>query len=115
MPSLPRFAALAALPVLLGAQAPAEATRVSNWAADPSFRLVNRHSQPMHQVYVSPTGQRDWGADRLGQEVLAPGRFARITLPAGRCVNDIRVIFADGRALERRQVDTCVLAQMAFP
>jgi hypothetical protein len=69
----------------------------------------------MHEIYVSPAGTRDWGADRLGQDVLIPGRFARISLPAGQCLHDIRVVFADGRAVERRRVDTCLLSQLAFP
>lgn len=82
---------------------------------DPSFRLVNRDPAAVHEIFVSPTGRREWGIDRLGHDVLIPGRFARITLPPGQCMNDIRVVFADGRVVERRRVDTCTLSQMAFP
>ena len=88
---------------------------MSNWASDPSFRLVNRDPAAMHEIYVSPTGRREWGADRLGQDVLIPGRFARIALPPGQCLNDVRVVFADGRAVERRRVDTCSLSALALP
>lgn len=69
----------------------------------------------MHEIYVRPNGSGGWGTDRLGQDVLVPGRFTRISLPAGPCVHDIRVLFADGRAVERRRVDTCALSQMAIP
>ena len=107
-----RFAFLAAL---LPTAALAQVQTVANASPDPSFRLVNRDPAAMHEIYVAPTGRRDWGMDRLGQDVLVPGRFARITLPAGQCVNDIRVVFADGRTVERRRVDTCAVSQMAFP
>jgi hypothetical protein len=88
---------------------------VANATPDPSFRLVNRDPAAVHQIFVSPAGSRGWGADRLGQDVLIPGRFARIDLPAGPCLHDIRVVFADGRAVERRRVDTCAMSQMVFP
>ena len=115
MPARLALALLAALVPLLAAPAPAQVRQVSNWASDPSFRLVNRDAAAVQEIYVSPTGRRDWGMDRLGQDVLNPGRHARISLPAGQCLNDIRVVFADGRAVERRRIDTCVLSQLAFP
>jgi hypothetical protein len=107
-----RFALLAAL---LPTAALAQAQTVSTGSPDPSFRLINRDPAAVHQIFVSPAGTRAWGADRLGQDVLIPGRFARIGLPAGPCLHDIRVVFADGRAVERRRVDTCAMSQMAFP
>ncbi|MFC7476604.1 hypothetical protein ACFQS7_19715 [Dankookia sp. GCM10030260] len=107
-----RFALLAAL---LPTAALAQVQPVVAGNPDPSFRLINRDPAAMHEIYVSPTGRRDWGADRLGQDVLIPGRFARISLPTGQCLHDIRVVFADGRAVERRRVDTCVASQLAFP
>ncbi|MDO9708966.1 hypothetical protein [Paracraurococcus lichenis] len=106
---------LAMLLPLLATPAFAQVQAVVAGAPDPSFRLVNRDPAAVHEIYVSPTGRRDWGMDRLGQDVLVPGRAARISLPAGQCVNDIRVVFADGRAVERRRVDTCAVSQMAFP
>jgi hypothetical protein len=109
------LAPLALLLPLLATPALGQVQPVASSTPDPSFRLVNRDPAAVHEIYVSPAGRRDWGADRLGQDVLVPGRFARITLPAGQCVNDIRVVFADGRAVERRRVDTCALSQMAFP
>lgn len=101
----------------------AQLQTVANASPDPSFRLVNRDPAAVHEIYVQPAigrdvppnGSRAWGADRLGQDVLVPGRFARISLPAGQCVNDIRVVFAEGRTVERRRVDTCATSQLAFP
>jgi hypothetical protein len=81
---------------------------------DPSFRLTNRGGMTINEIYVSAARDRNWGADRLGQDVLPAGRFALIRLPQGQCVNDVRVVFADGRAEERRQVDTCSITDMTF-
>jgi hypothetical protein len=114
---------LAFLVALLPTAALAQTQTVATGSPDPSFRLVNRDPAAVHEIYirpalgrdVSPSGSRAWGADRLGQDVLIPGRFARIGLPAGQCVHDVRVVFADGRAVERRRVDTCATAQLAFP
>jgi len=115
MIAMRRLAPLALLLPLLAAPACAQVQQVANTTQDPSFRLVNRDAAAMHEIYVSPSGGWNWGADRLGQDVLIPGRFTRISLPGGQCLNDIRVVFADGRAVERRRVDTCLLAQLAFP
>jgi len=83
-------------------------------AGDPSFRLANRGGATINEIYVSSANDQSWGADRLGQDVLPAGRHALIRLPQGQCMNDIRVVFADGRAEERRRVDTCAITEMAF-
>jgi hypothetical protein len=76
---------------------------------DPSFRLNNRSGQTIMEVYVSSSAVSNWGGDRLGSEVLATGRTLVIRLPAGQCVNDIRIVMQNGRSLERRQVNTCAI------
>jgi hypothetical protein len=82
--------------------------------ADPSFRLANAGGRVIREVYVSAATDRGWGQDRLGRDVLQPGQRLIVSLPPGQCVNDIRVIFADGQAQERRQVNTCALTDMNF-
>lgn len=79
---------------------------------DPSFRLNNTGARTVREVYVSAATDNGWGADRLGAAVLAPGDRLVVRLPAGQCVNDIRVVFMDGRAQERRAVDTCRLTDI---
>jgi hypothetical protein len=82
-------------------------------APDPSFRLVNAGRQTIREVYVSPSSDREWGPDRLGTATLAPGQRFVIGLPRGHCLNDLRIVFTNGRAEERRQVDTCRLTDFA--
>ena len=81
---------------------------------DPSFRLNNAGGHTIREIYVSAATSSAWGPDRLGSAVLAPGQRVAIPLPMGQCVNDVRVVFMDGRADERRQVNTCALTDMAF-
>lgn len=76
-------------------------------SSDPTFRMNNRTGQTIMEVYVSSSQVSSWGQDRLGANVLPAGQSLIIRLPTGQCVNDIKVVFAGGRALERMQVNTC--------
>lgn len=83
---------------------------------NPSFYLVNRSSSPINAVFATPTGVPNWGRDRLGDDVVAPGRAYPIRLYAdGHCLYDIRVVYGDGRAEERRGLNTCALDNISFP
>ncbi len=82
---------------------------------NPDFRLNNRGQQPINEIYVSSSADANWGQDRLGVNVLPAGQSFMLVLPAGQCMNDIRVIWADGRNQERRQVNTCNLTDVNFP
>ena len=104
-----RRSALAAAAVV-GLAAPALAQ--SN---DPSFRLTNNGNAVLNEVYVSSSANQNWGADRLGDRALNVGGSYVIRLPAGQCVNDIRVVWANGQSRERRQVNTCNVTDIAFP
>lgn len=81
--------------------------------ANPSFNLVNRGAQPIREVYVSSARETTWGQQRL-QQPLQPGAHLPVSLPFDDCVNDIRVVWADGRTEERRQMDTCRMVNMVF-
>jgi len=93
--------------ILAGLAAPA-------LAQDPSFRLNNRTSATINEVYVSSSAQQDWGADLLGANVLQPGQTLTIRLPNGQCVNDVRVVYANGRSQDWRQRNTCELTDFTI-
>ena len=77
-------------------------------AGNPSFYFVNGTGLTIREVYVSLSTDGNWGADRLGQNVLQPGQRLSISLPAGGvCTVDMRIVFTDGRSNERRRVETC--------
>ena len=83
-------------------------------AANPSFNLVNHGRNAIREIYVSSARDRTWGADRLGAETLPPGRHLEVRLPLNDCVNDVRIVWMDGRAEERRALDTCRLVNLVF-
>jgi hypothetical protein len=82
---------------------------------DPSFRVTNNASATLNEIYVSSSRDNSWGPDRLGDRALRPGGSYVVRLPTGQCVNDIRVVFANGQAMERKGVNTCRLTDLVFP
>ena len=76
-------------------------------AQDPSFRLNNRTGVTINEIYVSSSNDSGWGSDRLGANVLNSGQYWTVRLPNGQCVNDIRVVYANGRSQEWRRQNTC--------
>lgn len=84
-------------------------------STDPSFRLNNRSNTTIMEIYVSSSQDSNWGQDLLGANVLAAGQTFVVQLPNGQCVNDIKVVLEGGRAIERRQINTCNLTDINFP
>ena len=74
---------------------------------NPSFNLVNRTDRVIEQFYASPSSQSAWGPDRLGNDVVQPGGSFGVSLPAGECQYDLRVVWRGGDAQERRNLNTC--------
>ncbi len=84
-------------------------------APNPSFYLVNRSSQAINEVFVSPAAASGWGHDQLGDNTLDAGANAPIRLHAdGTCVFDLRIVYEDGRSEERRGVNTCNVDNITF-
>ena len=84
-------------------------------AGDPSFRLVNRGRSEVRAVYASPSGDDDWGRDRLGDDTVPPGRTYVIDLPKGQCSYDVLVVFANQQKVERRRVNLCIVMDFRVP
>lgn len=94
----------------------AGATRTQAPAADdPSFRLVNRGRQAVNAVYATPAGVRNWGQDRLGDDTVAPGASRAVRLPTGQCSYDVRIVYANGDATERRDLNLCAVTDLPVP
>lgn len=84
-------------------------------AGNPSFNFVNGSGVTIREIYVSLSTESNWGGDRLGANVLQPGQALSISLPAvGVCQVDMRVVYMDGRALERRRVETCSVSNFVW-
>jgi hypothetical protein len=84
-------------------------------APNPSFNLVNRSSAAITEFFATPAGRANWGRDRLDGKGLAPGAKAAVRLLAdGNCLYDLRAVFADGRAEEKRDLNTCQAEDVAM-
>ncbi|MBX6376180.1 MAG: hypothetical protein IRZ13_18375 [Acetobacteraceae bacterium] len=95
--------------VVFGSQADASASQ------NPSFNLVNNSGRTIMEIYASPARDNNWGPDRLGANVLPAGQSFAVRLPLGDCVYDIRVVYDDHSAQERRRLNTCTLVNVTFP
>jgi hypothetical protein len=71
-----------------------------------SIVLANRHLATVRQVFLSASTEADWGPDRLGSALLAVDEDTTVETTGG-CLADLRVVFADGAAEERRAIDIC--------
>jgi hypothetical protein len=84
-------------------------------STDPSFRLVNRGRSAIGEVYASLSGDDSWGQDRLGDDTVGAGATRVIRLPAGQCLYDLRVVFANGEATERHRLNLCSVTDLRVP
>lgn len=93
--------------------APTPAPSAGAERRNPSFNLVNHGRGPIREVYVSSVRDTSWGMQRLPRPIN-PGEYLAVRLAEDDCINDIRVIWQDGRTEDRRQVDTCSIVNMVF-
>jgi hypothetical protein len=84
-------------------------------ADDPSFQLVNRGRSAINEFYASLEDEDNWGEDRLGEDTVASGSARVVHLPAGACVYDVRIVYANGEAAEKRYVNLCSITDMRVP
>ncbi len=103
--------------VTIGATAPAGTNAATGKPADdPSVKLFNRAARPVTEVYMTPAGLTNWGQNRLGQDRLLPDGTRLFTLPRdGSCIFDLRVVFADGKALEKKRANLCRIGELPVP
>ncbi len=82
---------------------------------NPSFVFINATGTVIREIYASASSQGGWGADRLGANTLAPGGQLNIGLPSGLgCNTDVRVVFMNGAAQERRGIETCTISSLTW-
>jgi hypothetical protein len=83
---------------------------------DPSFQLVNRGAQPVRELFATPSGMTNWGENRLDGHGLPPGAATLIRIPrTGNCLFDLRVVFADHTAREKRHDNLCRITDLPVP
>ena len=102
------FRRLALSLALLGGFALTEASAQS---CDTSIEVVNNSGVQIDELYFNPTRITNWGNDRLGQNVLPPGRKASFRPGVGGNY-DFRIVWSGGSAAEIRGVDICSVSRI---
>lgn len=102
--------------VIVGAAVAKTAASTSKPADDPSFRLLNRSGKPIAELFAAPAGLGNWGGNRIGAAPLQTGQTRIIPIPRqGTCSFDLRVVFADHTAKEKRGADLCRITELPVP
>jgi hypothetical protein len=87
-----------------------------NAEPDTEVTVVNGHPRTLFQLYFRQgRGGDDWGPDRLGSGTVDAGERETIRFSAaGNCVFDIRVVFDNESAEERKGVNLCETPVVVF-
>lgn len=70
------------------------------------FTIANWSPRAIREVYVSPSSAADWGQERLDGARVRAGDDLFLAY-GGACQADLRVVFDNGGAEERRGLDVC--------
>lgn len=101
--------------VFTGQPAGAQRPQPPQAARNPSFNLVNSSGRTVREVYASPSSDQNWGPDRLGADVVPSGQTFPVRLPVGECLYDVRVVYDNGQAEERRRINLCEITNLTVP
>ena len=104
----PYLAAAAALLSLAGA-----ASAASTDGKNRKVMVTNISSQTVNNLYASPITAKTWEEDLLGQRTLAAGASVQANIDNGtnECMFDLKVVMANGKTFEHRQVNVCAASK----
>lgn len=75
--------------------------------------LLNRSARPIMQVFISAADSPQWGDDLLALGRIGEGESADVTWH-GDCAADLRIVFANRAAEERRGLDLCATPALSI-
>ncbi len=71
-----------------------------------TVKIINQSKWELHHIYLSPSGDDNWGPDQLEDQVLAKGES--LTLTNISCDQyDVKVVDEDGDECVIEQADLC--------
>jgi hypothetical protein len=79
--------------------------------------VANRTDTMLRELYAvrsGAAGDREWGPDRLGAEVIAPGASFTLRLRSRDCSFDLRAVYDDDREEVKEGLDLCRVRDVAF-
>ena len=78
-----------------------------------SFTLLNLSGKPINDLRASLDTDTNWGNNRISRgQQLGDRKTIGVTLPAGSCKADLRLVPDGGEAIERRGLETCRFTTM---
>jgi len=85
-------------------------------AAQQDFTVHNSTGKVMTSLFVSPTGDDQWGPDILGRGTLDSGEDASIEFDRAedKCEWDVKADFEDGSSGEDRDINLCSVTDVTF-
>ena len=80
------------------------------------FMLHNETGVEIHNLYVSPHGEDEWGEDILGRDTLASGQSVEITFsPKEKAANwDLKVTDQDGNSIEWENLNLMEISEVTL-
>ncbi len=85
-------------------------------AANQDFKIINKTSHTIENIYVSSATEEKWGKDLLGEQVLDPGETFTVTFNGydeDECAFDVRVE-DDKTFWELAKVDLCTTSELTL-
>ncbi|HEX5183306.1 MAG TPA: hypothetical protein VFW19_09165 [Allosphingosinicella sp.] len=91
----------------------AGAASASNDGKNRKVMVQNISSQTVNSLYASPATSKTWEEDLLGQRTLAAGASVQANIDNGtnECIYDLKVVMANGKTFEHRQVNVCAASK----
>ena len=80
------------------------------------FKLVNATPTIIMELYVSPAGDNNWGADVLGKDIVKPGEALEIAFSRSEatCIWDLRFVDEDNKKVVWPRVNLCEASAITF-
>lgn len=75
--------------------------------ADGDLTIINASSKTLYKIFISPSGESNWGRDMLGNYEMYPGGSYTFKVYSNICTVDIRAETQNGSFTERRKVNVC--------
>src|SRR5436305_3782011 len=74
---------------------------------DRKILLQNVSTQTIRELYAAPITSTNWEEDLLGQRTLTAGQSISANIDNGtnECYYDLKVVLADGKTIEQRNIN----------
>jgi hypothetical protein len=92
------------------------ATSVAAFSGDQDFTLVNKTGLIINELYLSPTGDDQWGEDVLGVDTLADGAQVEISFSHKEtdCMWDMKIVDEDGDDVVWEKINLCKASEITL-